>query len=131
MAAADQIMPTAAARKSTYRESDSARRIMSRVHARPRAQRSRAFDIRACRKVLARFGYRSVWNGEEGDLTVVRIDRTEVLDLANAMVLQVREANCKVPEDVIERAKKVVRDAEIDDVVGGLGWANGGNGTSD
>lgn len=80
---------------------------MSRIHVRPKKQRSSDFNLHAVRAVLDAFGHASVWSGATSDLTVVRIDRTKPLSLANAMVLQVREASRKVPADVIDNARKI------------------------
>ena len=94
--------------KAAYRRSDIARLIMSRVHVRPRAERSPRFNLVAAKSVLSAFGRKSVWSGADDDLTIVRIDRTKPLDIDNAMVLQVREANRHVPLPVVEHAKMIV-----------------------
>lgn len=93
--------------KAEYRHSDVARLIMSRVHARPRVDRSPAFNLSCVRAVLNAFGHKSVWSEGTDDLTIVRIDRDRPLDVGNAMVLQVREANCHVPDDIIIKAKEI------------------------
>lgn len=96
--------------KAEYRHSDVARLIMSRVHARPRAQRSVAFNLSCARAVLDAFGHKSVWSEGTDDLTIVRIDSSRPLDVGNAMVLQVREANKQVPEEIIVKAKEIAEE---------------------
>lgn len=80
---------------------------MSRVHVRPKSQRSPAFNLSCVQAVLDAFEHKSVWNGKTDDLTIVRIDHSKPLDIGNAMVLQVREANSKVPETVVTKAKEI------------------------
>lgn len=93
--------------KADYRHSDVARLIMSRVHARPRAERSSAFNLSCARAVLEAFDHRSIWNNATEDLTIVRISHEKPLDIGNAMVLQVREANRRVPDAIIAKATKI------------------------
>jgi len=57
--------------------------------------------------VLEAFGHKSVWSEGTDDLTIVRIDRAKPLDVGNAMVLQVREANRQVPANIIAKAKEI------------------------
>jgi hypothetical protein len=93
--------------KATYRRSDVARLIMSRVHVRPRADRCAGFNLSCVHAVLEAFGHKSVWSEGTDDLTIVRIDRARPLDVGNAMVLQVREANRQVPASIIAKAKEI------------------------
>ena len=93
--------------KATYRRSDVARLIMSRVHVRPRTVRCAGFNLTCVHAVLVAFGYKSVWSEGTDDLTIVRIDRAKPLDVGNAMVLQVREANRQVPASIIAKAKEI------------------------
>ena len=94
--------------KTDYRRSDTARLIMSRVHARPRAQKCPRFNVEAVKTVLDAFGHKSVWSGGGDDLTIVRIDKSRPLSVGNAMVLQVRETNRSVPASVVDKAKEIV-----------------------
>lgn len=96
------------ASKSAYRQSDIARLIMSRVFTRSKSKRSPSFNLAAARTVLDVFGFKSVWSGAGDDLTIVRIDRTRPLSPTNAMVLQVRETNRRVPNDVLESAAAMI-----------------------
>ena len=93
--------------KAAYRRSDVARLIMSRVHVRPRTHRCAGFDLTCVHAVLEAFGHKSVWSEETSDHTIVRIDRAKPLDVGNAMVLQVREANRHVPANIIAKAKEI------------------------
>ena len=95
--------------KSTkYRRSDVARLVMSRIRARPRANKRADFSIEKLRHILEAFGQKSVWSGSEDDLTVVRIDRTQPLSADNVMVVQVRETNRKLPADVLAKARRIL-----------------------
>ena len=93
--------------KASYRRSDVARLIMSRVHVRPRTDRCAGFNLTCVHAVLVAFGHKSVWSEGTDDLTIVRIYRAKPLDVGNAMVLQVREANRQVPASIIAKAKEI------------------------
>mgnify|MGYP005642483611 CR=1 FL=1 len=107
--------PLSTRHKATYRESDVARRIMSRIHVRPHSKRSSTFKLKAVRAILVAYAYKSVWNEATEDLTITRIDRTKPLSLVNAMVVQVREANRKLPIDVRDKALEIVAGIVDDD----------------
>jgi hypothetical protein len=87
--------------KAAYRRSDVARLIMSRVHVRPRTERCARFNLTCVHAVLDAFGHKSVWSEGTDDLTIVRIN------VGNAMVLQVREANRQVPASILAKARGI------------------------
>ena len=77
---------------------------MSRLYAR---ERQRSFNIADARMTLRKFGYKSIWNGEQEPLTITRIDKTRPLTTDNAMVVTTAEALRHPPPDVLDRAKKI------------------------
>jgi hypothetical protein len=95
---------------AAYRRRSAAHTCMARIHVRPRTKRCPRFNLAAARAVLEAFGQKSVWSGG-CDVTIVAINRALPLSVENSMVISTREANCKIPADVIAKAQRIAATA--------------------
>lgn len=85
------------------------KKIMTRLYTR---ERRRKFTMADAKATLKRFGYKSVWNGDNRFLTIVRIDRNRPMSPTNAMVIEVPEAYRPIPEPVLLKARTIAATAK-------------------
>lgn len=92
--------------KTEYRNSSTARRIMSRIAVR---KNRGTFSIKDARYILELFDNASIIDDATEDLTIVAIDRSKELSRTNAMVVTVRQGQGRIPKESKEKARALVR----------------------